>query len=179
MFKVFQFLLLAFLLVNTSGCGAKKLVGLEGKSLLGFGSDEQTEFKGATYPPTSQIATAFQATQVPKSCRVFAETLVQLPSNISGKDIENTIFAEAGKRGADQVLIGQSRQAEDDNGVQFFYYGPKQEYLCSEQWQGWKYGYSFWAKQGDWVNVGYGEWGKAGYHADGPLVMQVAMLRCQ
>ena len=121
MVKIFQFVLMALLLVSTSGCGAKKLVGLDGPGFMGFGDKDQVAFKGATYPPTSQVAVAFQPSQVAPSCRVFAEILVRLPANISGKEIENTILAEAGKRGAEQVLIGQSRQAEDDEGVQFLY----------------------------------------------------------
>lgn len=179
MVKILQFVLMALLLVSTSGCGAKKLVGLDGTGFLGFGDNEKTAFKGATYPPTSQVAIAFQPSQVAASCRVFAEALVRLPAKVSGKDIENTILAEAGKRGAEQVLIGQSRQAEDDEGAQFLYFGPNKEYLCSEQCGGWKFGYSLWEEQGDWVNIGYKEWGNAGYRSEGPLVMQIVMLRCR
>ncbi len=179
MAQFLQFVLVMFLLVNVSGCGVKKLVGLDDEGVFGFGGPDQTLYKGPTYPPTSQIATAFQPAQVPQSCRVFADTLVRLPANISGKDIEKTIFAEAGKRGADLVLIGQSRQSEDDEGVRFLYYGPEKEYLCSEQCGGGQYGYALWEKQGDWVNIGYKEWGKTEFSSEAPLVMQVSMLRCR
>jgi hypothetical protein len=85
---------------------------------------------------------------VGKSCRVFAESLVQLPANMTGKDIENAVLAEAQGRGADQVLIGQTRQSEDDAGLRFLYYGPAHEYLCAGQCDGWKFGYNLWEKLG-------------------------------
>jgi predicted small lipoprotein YifL len=171
MSKIVQFILLVMVVISASGCGTKEM--------LGFGGKDKNAYDGPEYPATSKVATAFQPTQVPKSCRVFAEVLVQLPPKISGKNIENTILAEAGKRGADQVLIGQGRQGESDDGVQFLYYGPKKEYLCSEQWSGWKFGYNLWEKQGEWVSVGYKEWGKAEVSYETPLVLQMAMLRCQ
>jgi len=168
--KFFQISLATFLLVGTFGCGAKEY--------LGFGDKEQTLYKGPKYPPTSQIAVAFHSTQVPKSCRVFAEALAQLPAQLTGRDIERIVFAEAGKRGADRVLIGQSRQG-DDKGTRFLYYGPDKEYLCSEQCGDWKFGYDIWEKQGEWVNIGYKEWGKAEVRYDAPLVMQIALLQCR
>jgi len=171
MVKIVQSALLAIVLISAPGCGTKELLGL--------GDKEQNPYTGPAYPPASKIVTAFQPTQVPRSCRVFAEVLVQLPPKISGKNIENTILAEAGKRGADQVLIGQSRQGNEDDGLQFHYFGPKKEYLLTEQWDGWKFGYDLWEKQGAWVSVGYKEWGKAEVSYETPLVLQMAMLRCQ
>ncbi len=170
--KFLQFVALAVVVVSTFGCGRS----LE---LVGLGDTDQNAYSGPMYPATSKIAIAFQARQVGPTCRVFGEALVRLPANLSGKDVENIILGEAGKRGADQVLIGQSRQTEDDEGVRFLYYGPEKEYLCSEQWNGWKFGYSLWEKQGEWVNVGYGEWGKTTVRYENPMIMQVAMLRCQ
>ncbi len=174
MSKIFQIILSAFVLVGVFGCGGVKEV----KDLVGLGGKDRTVYSGPNYAPTSQVATAFQPTQVPKSCRVFAEVLVQLPPRLTGKDIESAILNEAGKRGADQVLIGQSRQG-DDKGTQFLYYGPDKEYLCSEQCGGWKFGYDVWEKQGEWVNIGYKEWGKAEVRFDVPLVVQMAMLQCR
>ena len=104
--------------------------------------------------------------------------LVQFPPKQTGKDIESAIVAEAGKRGADQVLIGQSRQG-DDKGLRFLYYGPEKEYLCVEQCGGWNFGYDLWEKQGEWVNIGYKEWGKAEVRYDTALAMQIALLKCR
>lgn len=171
MSKIVQSALLAMILVSVSGCGSK--------ALLGLGDQEPNPYTGPDYPPTSKVATAFQPTQVPRSCRVFAEVLVQLPPQKSGKSIETAILTEAGKRGANQVLIGQSRQSNEDDGLQFHYLGPKKEYLLVEQWDGWKFGFDLWEKQGDWVSLGYREWGKAEVSYETPLVLQMAMLRCQ
>ena len=138
-----------------------------------------TTYTGTAYPPSTSVETVFLASQVPKSCRVFAEVLVLMPANLSGKDIESTVFAEAGKRGADMVMIGQSRQYEDNDPVEFLYYGPPREYSFAEQWSGWRFGYDLWEKQGDWLNIGYGELGNSTTRFDTPVIMQVAMLKCR
>jgi len=175
MSKTVRFILLAAILVAVSGCGVKKNV----QKLVSLGGPDPTEYSGAMYPATSKIAIAFQPAQVGKSCRVFAQSLVQFPANQTGKDIESAVLAEAGKRGSDQVLIGRTRQSGDDDGLQFLYYGPAQEYLCTDQCGGWKFGYGFWEQQGQWVTVGYAECGKAGVRFETPMVMQIALLRCQ
>lgn len=175
MFKIFQIILSAFVLAGIFGCGGVKEV----KELVGLGGKDRTVYNGPNYAPTSQVAIAFQPAQVPKSCRVFAEVLVQLPPQLTGKDIETAILNEAGKRGAHQVLIGQSRQGGDDKEARFLYYGPDKEYLCSEQCGSWKFGYEVWEKQGEWVNIGYKEWGKTNIRFEAPLVMQMALLQCR
>jgi hypothetical protein len=168
---------LAAVVVTTAltGCGTTDKVA----NMVGLGGDDRTQYSGPLYPATSKIAIAFQPAQVNRSCRVFAETLVQLPANVSGKDIESAVFSEAGKRGADQVLIGRSRQSAEDSGPQFLYYGPAHEYLCAEQCGGWKFGYELWEKQGDWITLGYREWGKPEVRFETSLIMQLALLRCQ
>ncbi|ADW19116.1 hypothetical protein Despr_2983 [Desulfobulbus propionicus DSM 2032] len=175
MSKWSQFIAAAAVLAAASGCGLNQEVG----KLVGLSGEDRTAYNGPVYPATNKIAIAFQSAQVDRSCRVFAEVLVQLPANQTGKDIEAAVLGEAGKRGADQVLIGQSRQSEDDNGLRFLYYGPAYEYLCDEQCGGWKFGYDLWEKQGAWVSVGYAEWGRGEAHFETPLTMQLAMLRCQ
>ena len=170
-----QVIIAAALLAAASGCGVKNSV----KNLVGLGGPDRTVYSGSVYPATSKTAIAFQPGQVNKSCRVFAESLVQTPPQFTGKDIEASILAEAGKRGADQILIGRSRQAEDDNGQRVLYFGPTAEYLCADQCGGWKYGYKYWEQQGEWISLGYGEWGKSGVQFETPMVTQVVMLRCQ
>lgn len=175
MSKTVRCIVVATALIAISGCGVKDDV----KKLVGLGGDDQTVYSGPAYPPTNKIVTAFQPAQVGKSCRVFAQSLVLLPANLTGKDIENSLLTEAGQRGADQVLIGQARQSEDNHDLQFLYYGPTHEYACVDQCGGWKFGYDLWEEQGDWVSIGYGEWGKAEAQFANPLVMQLALLRCQ
>ena len=151
-----------FLLMALSSCGGHDL-----------------SYTGATYPASNQVTKVFQTTEVPKSCRVFAEVLAILPANQSGKEIEQAVFAEAGQRGADMVLIGQSRQYDDDDGPQFLYFGPKREYPFTDQWRGWRFGYALWEKQGDWLNIGYAELGNSAAHYETPVIMQLAMLKCR
>lgn len=136
-------------------------------------------YRGTTYPPTSKIDYIFQATQAPQSCRVFAELLATLPTDADGKLIQQKLENEAKARGADMVLVGQSRQMEDDEGFTFVYYGPQKEYFCNEQWCGWKYGYDAWEEQGDFVNIGFQEWGNTKVRFDYPVMLQAAFLRCR
>ncbi len=166
--------LTAAVLLSLSACGVKENV----KQMVGL-SDDQTIYSGPTYPATNKITVAFQPEQVARSCRVFAQSLVEFPAGVNGKEVETTILGEAGKRGADQILIGRSRQTEDDNGQRFLYFGPTAEYLCTDQCGGWKYGYKYWEQQGEWISLGYGEWSKAGVQFETPMVTQVVMLRCQ
>jgi hypothetical protein len=175
MSKCIQLVLMAVVLVAASGCGVKDNV----KKMVGLGGPDRTVYTGPAYPATSTTAIAFHPTQVGKSCRVFAESLVRFPDKSSGKDVETAVLAEARTRGADQVLIGRTRQSKDDDGLRFLYYGPANEYPCADQCGGWKFGYDLWEKQGEWVTIGYNEWGKAGAVFETPLVMQIAMLRCQ
>lgn len=154
--------LLLFLL---GGCGGK--------------DTDITAYKGAIYPPTSKIEYIFQSGQAAQECRVFAELLITLPAGADGKLIKQKIEEEAKARGAQTVLIGQSRQMEDDEGYSFIYYGPEKEYLCNEQWCGWKYGYDAWEEQGEFVNIGYQEWGNPNVRLDYPVMLQAVFLRCR
>lgn len=146
--------------------------------LSGCGGKDTNAYSGKAYSPTTKIATAFHYTQVPEPCRVFAETLALLPPNLSGKEVKNLVYREAGAKGADLILIGQSRQSEEEE-LQFLYYGPREEYSCAEDWNGWKYGYDQWEDQGKWVNIGLSEWGNTKVSFDAPLIMQVAFMRCR
>ncbi|MBM9538299.1 hypothetical protein [Desulfobulbus alkaliphilus] len=146
---------------------------------LSCGKQDGSIFTGTVYPPTTEITTVFQPAQVPAPCRVFAEALVFVPPELTGKEVSNIILAEARARGADVVLVGQTRESRKDEGTQFIYFGPAREYRSADQWRGWRYGYALWSKQGEWVPVGYREWGNEAVFFEIPLLMQVALLRCQ
>ena len=156
-------LLVLSILFLVSGCGGKDTGQLSGKQ----------------YSPTTKIIPTFQHQQAPVSCRVFSHLLVWLPANSNGQTIARAVEKEAMARGADMLLVGGSRQAEDENGLVFSYYGPKQEYKCRDKWHGWKFGYDVWSEQGDWVDLGYKEWGNEGVSFNFPIVLQAAFLRCQ
>lgn len=160
-----SFILIIFTLFFLSACGGKAV--------------DPAAFKGRAYPPTTDIKYIFQAAQAPSNCRVFAEALVTLPAGVHGEVIREQFEAEAKSRGADMVLLGQSRQMDDDEGLTFVYYGPKKEYICTEKWCGWKYGYDVWEEQGEFVNIGYKEWGNQNVQFEYPVMLQAAFLRCQ
>ncbi len=132
-----------------------------------------------SYPPTTTVQTVFQYTQVPDQCRVFAEMLVTLPPETTGDSMAALIQSEAQTKGADILLIGRTRQSTDDDDLDFLYLGPKREYNFKKEWAGWKSGFRKWGNQGEWVNIGYSEWGKASIRYADPLIMQVAFLRCR
>lgn len=174
MSKTVGFLCLGIALLSLAGCGVKDRV----TSLVGLG-DAHTEYPGVVYPPTTKPTVVFQPAQVGKSCRVTAEALAEFPAKSSGQSVASAVLSEAGKRGAEQVLVGRGRQSGKDTGPTFLYYGPTTEYLCSERCGGWKYGYELWEKQGEWVPMGYREWNNPAAVYETPVLLQVVFLRCQ
>jgi len=136
------------------------------------------DYNGPQYPPSDRVTKAFQPSQIPDSCRVFAQMLATFPAGYSGQDIDEALSAEAQSRGADMALIGQSRRCEEDAPLSFDYYGPDQEYPIRD-WAGWKYGYDVWEKQGEWVGFGYTECGNSGVSYDYSVMSRIAFLRCR
>ncbi|MCW5206619.1 hypothetical protein VU08_06790 [Desulfobulbus sp. F5] len=134
---------------------------------------------GEKYPPTMKVQLLFKADQALAGCKVFAHLFVWTPAGASGQSIAQAVEHEAMSYGADMILIGRSRQANDDKGIEFVYYGPDQPYSCREKWSGWTFGYEEWVNQGNWASMGYEEWGKAEAQFSSPLVVQAAFLRCQ
>ena len=164
MWKVIKLSVLALTVIFlVSGCGGK----------------DSTAYRGVKYPATTKVIPSFQPDQVPVSCRVFSHLLARLPKGSNGKTIAQDVENEARAHGADMLLSGGSRQAEDNHGLDFIYYGPEEQYKCRDKWCGWKFGYDVWSEQGDWVNLGYNEWGNGNVSFDFPIVMQLAFLRCQ
>uniref|UniRef100_UPI0040564C77 hypothetical protein n=1 Tax=Candidatus Electronema sp. TaxID=2698783 RepID=UPI0040564C77 len=134
---------------------------------------------GAVYPPTVKAEPIFQADQAPADCKVFAHVLIWIPAEANGRGIANVTAKEAMRWGANMVLVGRSRKAVKDMGLDFAYYGPEQPYSSRDNWRGWRFGYEDWVNQGGWVTLGYDEWGKSEAWFSEPLVIQAAFLRCQ
>ena len=116
------------------GCGIKERAEavwdntpavLEKLPFVGTGSQPPG---GAAYPPAQQIRTIFRADQARPGCAVFAHLLIWTPAGSSGRGIAKTVEQEAMRWGADLLLIGRSRQAAKDKGLDFIYYGPEQPY---------------------------------------------------
>ncbi len=147
-----------------SGCGKKDLL---------------PGYQGPAYPPTRDVKVIFQYTQAPESCRVFTHALLQLPSGYDGALIAATVANEASRRGANMVLVGNTRETEKIKKALFIYYPPEQEYNCRQDWCGWKFGYDIWKDLGQWVSLGAREWDNPRISFDKPLVIQLAFLCCQ
>ncbi|HBI15733.1 MAG TPA: hypothetical protein DDY20_09510 [Desulfobulbaceae bacterium] len=139
---------------------------------------KETSPSGISYPPTDKVESLFRLAQVPEQCRVFAQLFVTLPAQHTGQQFVEAISTEAQARGADMMLIGQSRQSNTVSELAFTYYGPDREYRIND-WPGWNFGFEEWRKQGAWANIGYEEWGNGQVRFDYPVVLQVALLRCR
>jgi hypothetical protein len=135
-------------------------------------------YKGITYFPTERVVPTFQEQQVPVNCRVFAHLLVHIPEGFTGKEIAQTVETEAMALGADMLLIGGTRAANSSKEPAFSYYGPAQPYKCRDHWSGWKFAYEDLVNQGEWVAMGYDEWGNQDASFSSPLIIQAAFLRC-
>ena len=142
------------------------------------GTVETATYTGPQYPETVQVEVLFQPEQVQPSCRVFAELFAFYPAQSSGQSIAAALTEEARARGAEVLLVGQSREASGDAGASMRYFGPPREYAMDRGWSNWSSGYSIWKKQGRWVNLGLGEWGKEEVLYEMPLAVQAALLRC-
>ena len=158
-------ILIPLILFFLYGCGGKDI--------------NPNAFHGPVYPPTTRVNYIFQAAQAEPNCHVFAELLISMPAGINGATMHEKLDREARVHGADFVLIGQSRRMKDDEGFTFAYFGPRKEYRCNEQWCGWKYSYDAWDRQGEFVNIGLGEWGNKNAHFPYPVMLQAVFLRCQ
>jgi hypothetical protein len=130
------------------------------------------------HPATDRVETIFQQTQVPDACRVIAQVLVTVPALQTGRQFAETVTAEARARGAEMLLIGQSRQSVEESELSFAYYPPAREFRINE-WPGWNFGAEEWKEQGAWANIGFAEWGNNEIRYDYPVVLQAVFLRCR
>jgi len=142
---------------------------------------KEQRYTGPDYAPTTTVSHEFRANQVSDSCRVFAHLLTTIPAQLSGREISNILTTEAKKHGADVILVGNARKTEDDDVKSAFtqYFGPAREYLCKENWSGWRFGYDVWDKQDYWVSFGFREWDNEKIKFDHPIMIQSAFLRCR
>ncbi|PIE55973.1 MAG: hypothetical protein CSA34_06725 [Desulfobulbus propionicus] len=145
---------------------------------LGGCADKEATYQGIAYAPTHEVKTVYHFRQVPPGCKVFAHVLISFPADSDGSAMQQSVYGEAERRGADVVFLGQSRQMEDDEALQFRYYGPESEYDFRQQWKGWKWGFDQWRQQGQWVGIGAREWGAATLRFEYPVMTQAAFLRC-
>jgi hypothetical protein len=158
--SLFQCLLLGLLL---AGCASKP-----------------PAYQGLAFPPTNSAAVAFQEKDVPAQCKAFAHIIVTTPAGVSGARIGQGIADFAKAKGADLILAGQSRKIKGSGShdFQFISYGPKQEYLFSKGWLGWKFGLDDWEKNGGITGFGYNNWSDSALY-DFSQSIQIVLLRCE
>ncbi len=109
-----------------------------------------------SYPETSQVQVTFQRDAVPADCMVFSHRLTFTPAGITGKQVQDSLIANAKANGADMILIGLVREQPEADLEEYQYhtYGPSSPYLFQSRWNGWKFGFKDWRKQGAVIDFG-------------------------
>lgn len=146
--------------------------------LLSACASSKSGQQATQYPPTDQVESIFQISQASPSCRVFSHVFATIPPKMTMSEFAGKVASEAKSKGADMMLIGQSRECTTESSLTYTYYGPHREYGVKE-WPGWSFGFDEWSEQGDWASIGYNEWMDSNIHYDYPIVMQVVFLRCR
>jgi len=145
--------------------------------IAGCGSHE-SGMMTSRYSSTQTVKAVFQKKAIPASCRVFAQLFATFPTGYTGKEFADALTAEAQSKGADMMLIGQSRQCTTESDLSFRYFGPDREYRLPD-WPGWSFGLEEWEEQGEWIGIGYNEWGNSSVSYDYPIILRAAFVRCQ
>lgn len=147
--------------------------------LAGCGS-KPPAYQGLHFPPTKTAAVTFQENDVPAQCRAFAHVIVRTPTGASGARIGQGITDFAKEKGADLILVGQSRRLKGSGEHDFLFtsYGPQQEYLFNKGWLGWKFGIENWEKSGGVTGFGYNNWSDSTVY-DFSQKIQIVLLRCE
>lgn len=131
-------------------------------------------------PATSSVEITFDEKQIAEQCRVFAHLIIAIPADLSEIEIKEQVEGYAMKNGADYVLVGFVRENLDDpSAITFTPYGPKQPYLFTQQWTGWKFGFREWNRGGQLVDYGYDRMNREKSPFDMPVNVQALLLTCQ
>lgn len=134
-----------------------------------------------SFPETSQVQITFQPDDIPADCRVFSHRLVFTPADVTGRDVHASLLTNAQANGADMILVGLVREQPEAElkEYQFFIYGPSSPYLFQSRWNGWKYGFKDWRKQGDIIDFGIDSFqdGITTYRQG--IIMQNVYLTCR
>ena len=150
-----------------------------GSLLAGCGS-KPPAYQGLSFPPASSTAVTFQEKDVPGQCKAFAHIIVSTPTGASGEQIGQGITDFARSKGADLILVGQSRKSKGSGEHDFTFtsYGPRQEYLFNKDWLGWKFGLQNWEKSEGITGFGYNNWKDATVY-DFSQKIQIVLLHCE
>ena len=148
--------------------------------LLAGCASKPAAYSGIRFPATNQAGVTFQEKDVPSQCRAFAHVIVHTPTGLTGARIGQQITEYAKDKGADLILIGMSRRTpgRGTNDFQFFFYGPKEDYIFNKGWLGWKFGFKDWEDGGGMIGFGYNNWSDTTVN-DFSMKIQTVLLRCE
>ena len=88
-------------------------------SLVSACASSNSSQKSLQYPPTAKVEPIFQVSQAPASCRVFSHLFATIPPNMMMNEFTDKISGEAKSKGADMMLIGQSRQCTTETSLTY------------------------------------------------------------
>lgn len=139
-----------------------------------------TPYEGLSFPKTTASEITFQESSVPPDCSAFAHLLMKTKMNSTGKDISLAMRQEAEAKGAHLILVGLSREMQDEelSTDRFDYYGPQYAYSFNKTWLGWKFGFDEWNDAGNLIGIGATTMEDGGISFDNTLLIQAVFLRC-
>lgn len=148
-------------------------------TLASCSAQQQEESLTIVMPATTSVEITLDKKRIPDTCDVFAQLIITVPAGISATDLKQSIEQYGMRNGADFVLIGMTRESnEDPESVIFKSYGPKTPYSFKKRWLGWKFGFSDWNSGGSLVDFGHNrlEGNKPAF--DGAVDGQALLLSC-
>ncbi len=133
-----------------------------------------------TFPATSQVNITFNEQEIPGQCRVFSHLLVSIPPTMSESAIKNRVEQFAMESGADYILVGMTRESDEEvEDIYFRSYGPQTPYSFKSRWQGWKFGFHDWNNAGPLVDYGSNRLSGNQPAFDTEVTAQAVLLNCQ
>ena len=133
-----------------------------------------------TLPPTSRVDISFSETQVPGQCRVFSHLLIDIPAKMAESEIRDQVTSFARNNGADHILVGMSRESNDNpEALTFRTYGPQTAYSFRKRWNGWKFGFKDWNSGGPLIGYGHDHTDSDQAAFNVPIKVQAVLLTCQ
>lgn len=137
--------------------------------------------RSLSFPSTSKVFVTFQEEKVPAQCKAFSHLLITTPADVTGKQVQQEIIANAKQQGADMLLVGIARENLDEDIEEFVFnnYGPKKAYPFQKRWAGWKYGFKDWNNGGEIVSFGFRAWDENETPFNSGIIVQTVYLTCQ
>ncbi len=142
-------------------------------------SEKQSQLPATVMPATNSVQITLDEKSIPDACDVFAQLIITVPADITASALKRSIELYAMNNGADFVLIGMTRESNDEpEQVIFQTYGPKTPYSFKKRWLGWKFGFSDWNHGGSLVDYGHDRLEGSEAVFDVPVEGQALLLSC-